>query len=74
MVKVTLDLDKCVACGMCVQIAPEIFENDMSTLKVKVIGGEREGSNWIAELSDESMRDGAERAAVGCLMKAIVVE
>ena len=56
---------------MCVQIAPEIFENDMSTLKVKIIGGEREGSMWIAEVADAS---GAERAATGCLMKAIVVE
>lgn len=71
MAKVTLDLDKCVACGMCVEIAPEIFETDMNTLKVKIIGGEREGSMWIAEVADGA---GAERAAVGCLMKAIVVE
>lgn len=70
MAKVTLDLDKCVACGMCVEIAPELFETDMSTLKVKIIGGERDGSKWVADVADTA---GAERAAAGCMMKAIEV-
>jgi len=71
MAKVTIDLDRCVACGMCVDICPELFEPDMSTLKVKLIGGVKDGDKWNLDVTDPS---GAEKAAAGCLMKAITVE
>jgi ferredoxin len=71
MAKVTLNLDKCVACGRCVDVCPGTFETDMNTLKVAVINGTRNGDIWSGEAGNaECARDAAE----GCLMGAITVE
>ena len=71
MAKVTLNLDKCVACGRCVDTCPGVFETDMSTLKVSVIGGKREGDIWTGEADGAGC---AKSAAEGCMMQAISVE
>ncbi len=71
MAKVTLDLDKCVACGRCVDVCPEIFETDMNTLKVAIVGGTRGGDIWSGETQNGEC---AASAAGGCLMGAITVE
>jgi ferredoxin len=71
MAKITLDLDKCVACGQCVETCPDTFETDMSTLKVAIISGEREGDVWSKETDNPGC---ATEAAEGCLMRAISVE
>jgi len=71
MAKITLDLDRCVACGMCVNNCPDIFETDMSTLKVAIKEGKREGEVWTLE-TDNPMC--AAHAAETCMMKAISVE
>jgi ferredoxin len=71
MTKVILDLDKCVACGMCVNVCSEIFEPDMSTLKVAIKGGIREGEKWTADIACPEC---VSHASQSCLMKAIIVE
>lgn len=71
MAKIILDLDKCVACGACITTCPATFKMDMSTLKIALKGGRREGDLWVLETADAER---AKRAAEGCLMKAIRVE
>jgi len=71
MKKVTLDLDKCVACGMCVKVCPDVFEADMSTLKVALKGGIKNGKIWTAEIEASDCLD---KAVDMCMMNAISVE
>ncbi|MFA5052732.1 MAG: ferredoxin [Parcubacteria group bacterium] len=71
MAKITLNLDMCVACGSCITACSQMFEMDMSTLKVALKAGKREGDLWTLETADVEC---AKRAAGGCLMKAISVE
>jgi len=71
MAKIILDLDKCVACGRCVDNCPDTFETDMSTLKVAIIGGEKDGNVWTKEVDNLGC---ASEAVEGCMMRAISVE
>jgi len=71
MAKIILDLDKCIACGQCVRTCPDFFETDMSTLKVAIIDGERDGNIWTRETDNPGC---ATEAAEGCAMRAIGVE
>jgi ferredoxin len=72
MKKVTLDLDKCVACGMCVKVCPDVFEVDKETLKVVLKGGLRKEKIWVLETEDSS--DCASKASDACMMNAIFIE
>jgi ferredoxin len=71
MAKITLDLDKCVACGKCVETCPDTFETDMSTLKVAIVQGKKEGDIWMKEIENTEC---AKKAAEGCMMQAINIE
>ena len=36
MVKVSIDEEKCIGCGACAALAPDIFEIDMEKMKSRV--------------------------------------
>ncbi len=61
MAKVTVDKEKCIGCGACVAIAPEIFEL-------------RDGKSYAKqeEISDE-LAEKAKEAANECPVQAITV-
>jgi len=48
---VTLDTEKCIGCGVCVQIAPDVFSLDEERGVAKVI---REEGNAAVELAVKS--------------------
>ena len=62
MVKVTVDQEKCIGCGACVAVAPDLFEMDMQTMKSKV---KRQPGADEVEL--------AKQAETACPTQAIVV-
>ncbi len=63
MVKVSIS-DKCIGCGACVALAPDIFEMDASTMKSKV-KKQPAGPDEV---------DTAKQAAEACPVEAIKVE
>jgi len=65
--KVSIDQEKCIACGTCVAICPEVFEmKDNGKVDVK---GEFKGKDVPKELEDK-----VKEAHDACPATAIVIE
>lgn len=60
--KAVVDPEKCIGCGLCVQVSPDVYEMDDD--KARAIAAE------ISEDMTESARNGAEQ----CPVTAISVE
>ena len=45
MTKVIVDPDKCIGCGMCASMSPDIFEIDAETGKAKTSSTDCEGAS-----------------------------
>ncbi len=58
--KVVVDAEKCIGCGLCAQVAPEVFE--MLEDKAVVMMDE------IHEDKEETAKDGAEQCPVTAIM------
>jgi len=66
--KVRIDPDKCIMCGTCVAICPEVFEmKDNGSVDVK---DEYKG----VDIADEQLVGKIKEAEVACPTMAIVVE
>ena len=66
--KVSIDHTKCVACGSCVAICPEVFEmKDDGTVDVKV---EYQG----VDITDAELIEKVKQAMMACPATAIVIE
>ena len=59
MTKVKVDKDKCIGCGACTAIAPDVFEFD---------------DDGLAKAVKEEVNDEVKTAAEGCPTEAITVE
>lgn len=63
LMKVTVDQEVCIGCGMCIDICPEVFKfNDDSKSEV------------IPEANLEDVKEKVEEAKEVCPVDAIVVE
>jgi len=62
--------DECIACGICVTVAPEIFEDDGEGYAENVYAGD--GNHGVAEIS-EDLHDDLLDAAQRCPTEAVKV-
>lgn len=61
--KVSIDNDKCIGCGICVGICPEVFEmNSEGKAEVKI------------NIDTEKHKDAIKEAAESCPVEAIEIE
>jgi len=63
-IKVWVDKNKCIACGACVAIAPEIFE----------FGSDGKSQSKFNEIEDENLIQKAKEAKEVCPTGAINIE
>lgn len=63
LMKVTVDQEVCIGCGMCIDICPEVFKFN-----------EDSKSEVIPEANFEDLKEKAEEAKEVCPVDAIVVE
>lgn len=59
--KICINKNDCIGCGLCADIAPEVFEVDGAT------------AAYIGEITDENINSAAE-AADGCPVGAISIK
>lgn len=59
MAKVTVNKDKCIGCGACTAICPEVFEFD---------------DDGLAKAVKDEINDDVKMAAEGCPTEAIEIE
>lgn len=59
MTKVEVDKNKCIGCGACTAIAPDVFELD---------------DDGLAKVIEEEINEDVKTAAEGCPTEAITVE
>ncbi len=57
--KVVVDLDACIGCGLCEQVAPDVYEMDGDKAIVKVDG--------IPEEKAEETKDAADQCPVNAI-------
>lgn len=64
MVKVSVDKEKCIGCGLCISLLPDVFEMD------------EDGKSRVKmpEINDEDLEKEVRRAAEGCPVEAIIIE
>lgn len=60
--KVTVDEETCIGCGVCVSVCPDVFEMNDDNVAIVIDGADCEGSGCCEE------------AAENCPVQAIVVE
>lgn len=66
--KVSIDKTKCVTCGSCVAICPEVFEmKDDGSVDVK-------GEYQNVDITDTELQEKVRQAADACPATAIVIE
>lgn len=75
MVKVTVNKETCIACGVCWSIAPQIFELDTSTGKTRIKEPYRTTDSETESVGEipENLKDLAEKAASNCPVGAISI-
>lgn len=59
MAKVEVDKEKCIGCGACTAVAPDVFEFD---------------DDGLAKATNNTVNDDVKNAAEGCPTEAITVE
>jgi len=72
--KVSIDRDQCISCGLCWSDCPEIFEEDPGDGKSSVVAGLRSGGDPAKGEAPEELRGKAEGAAANCPVAIIGVE
>ena len=69
--KVHIDQDGCIECGLCATICPGVFVLNINE-KASIIECHRNGSSHIGEV-DEPLRTCVEEAAASCPVQVISV-
>jgi ferredoxin len=72
--KVSIDRDQCISCGVCWSQCPEVFEEDSGDGKSSVVAALRAGGDPARGEAPESLRASAEDAAAACPVSVIKVE
>ena len=72
--RVTIDRDQCISCGVCWSECPEIFEENPADGKSGIAEKYRISGDVAAGEAPESLRVSAQAAADGCPVAIIRVE
>jgi ferredoxin len=72
--KVTVNHDECISCGVCWSECSEIFEEDPSDGKSRITGQYRVNDDPGTGEAPESLRKSAQAAADGCPVGIIHVD
>jgi ferredoxin len=72
--KVTIDRDQCISCGVCWSECPEIFEDASDDGKSRITEKYRVSGDVSKGEAPEQLRDSAQAAADGCPVSIIHVE
>ncbi len=70
--KIIHDRSSCIGCNSCVNIAPQTWLMDEAEGKAKLIGSQKKGRVYVAEIFDCD-RDANEMAAQACPMNIIKI-
>ncbi len=75
MVKVVVNKEACIACGVCWSVAPQVFELDPSTGKTRIKEQYRVSDSDTESVGEvpEELREPVEKAANSCPVGAISV-
>jgi ferredoxin len=72
--KVSVDREQCINCGVCWSECPELFEESGEDGKCAVVAAYRDSGDVAKGEAPESLRTGAQAAADGCPVEIIRVE
>jgi len=72
--KVSIDRDECISCGLCWSDCPEVFEEEAGDGKSAVIAALRTGGDPAKGEAPEALRAKAEDAAAACPVSVIHIE
>jgi ferredoxin len=72
--KVTIDREGCIDCGVCYAECPEVFEEDDSDGTSQIVATYRVGDDPAAGQVPEGMAECVQAAADGCPVEAIRIE
>lgn len=72
--KVTIDREECIDCGVCYAECPEVFEEDDSDSASQIVGAYRVGDDPAVGQVPEEMVECVQMAADGCPVEAIRIE
>jgi ferredoxin len=72
--KVTIDREECIDCGVCYAECPEFFEEDDADSTSGVVEAYRVGGDPAVGLVPEEMAECVRTAADGCPVEAIHIE
>jgi ferredoxin len=64
--KVTIERDQCISCGLCWSDCPELFEEDADDGKSRITEKYRVSGDVAAGEAPETLRENAEAAAGAC--------
>ncbi|MBE9391345.1 ferredoxin [Fervidicoccus fontis] len=73
-VKITIDRNTCIGCGVCANLCPDVFELNPNDGKSSIVEKFRVGGDLGAGEVDESLEECANSAAGSCPVSAIKVE
>jgi ferredoxin len=72
--KVSVDRDQCISCGVCWSECPELFEAASDDGMCRITEKYRAGGDIAKGEAPETLRDSAKAAAEGCPVSIISVE
>ncbi len=76
MVKVRVNKETCISCGVCWSLAPEVFEQDPQSSKSRIVEEYRVSDSpgeSVGEVPEE-LREKVESAASSCPTSSIITE
>ncbi len=72
--KVKINAETCIGCGVCVSMAPDVFEMGEEGKSVIVEKWRTGDSPYEGEVTDEGLKDTVKTAADSCPTNSITVE
>jgi ferredoxin len=72
--KVSIDRDQCISCGVCWTECPELFEESPDDGKSRITEKHRAAGDTSAGEAPEALRDSAKAAAEACPVGIIHIE
>lgn len=70
--KIIHDQSRCIGCNSCVLFAPQCWMMNKETGKSELIGAQKKGAVYVAEIFDEDIKAN-EQAAEACPMNIIKI-
>ncbi len=74
MVKVTIEREGCISCGVCWATCPEVYEQNAEDAKSQITGKFQVDGNIAEGSVEENLTECARQGADGCPVQVITVE